>query len=272
MTSTTIPDKESNETKGVDSNMKVSCVGGDAVDSASSNIPSPSKLEQEEQEQREAVTIPDKESNETKGVDSNMKVSCVGGDAVDSASSNILSPSKLKQEEQEQQEAVTIPGQILYVHKDVDGRLIPTVLLYADLKPFLGIQRISVDAIEDHHMKRHLSSLRNLRGLHRGEESWGKVRRSSGTREISRHCAVCKSDPIWPYIFQSDGFRACGAQSCAQCGIPVCVVCGPAGDEIRGEGFSETAYLPDNRIPLPSIGKFEPQRVCTPCFLNAYSF
>ena len=84
------------------------------------------------------------------------------------------------------------------------------------------------------------------------------------------HCHVCKNPPTWLYIMRGSASASLVAHNCRACGLVVCSVCAPAGDEVPDEGINRTTTLPDRRISLPGIGLFKEQRVCKICYHQSY--
>jgi len=167
--------------------------------------------------------------------------------------------------------SLVVPGQILFVYAE-GGRLNATCGNFESLKPQLSLLRITVEAAEDHNLRRYLGALRSLRNLGEPLRAYSKPREKLQVSITDAKCSICDTDPTWPYICKtSEASKALVFQTCTLCQNICCVVCASAGDQISGEVLGQVEELPDNRIYLPSISRFDPQRVCLICFLDSYS-
>mmetsp|Transcript_29667 Transcript_29667/g.50082 ORF Transcript_29667/g.50082 Transcript_29667/m.50082 type:complete len:1391 (+) Transcript_29667:294-4466(+) len=202
---------------------------------------------------------------------------------------------------------LVVPGRIVDLHPDLQGsgRMTATVYDYSS-HPSLSSIKMTSSCLDDHKIENYLYSLRNMRlsremqgdarlkprykrrpvwepALHTSTGSAGREGRGSGAllSEIAlssgleaaacwRQCNVCSDDCTTVFTTSGISARAHSMVNCRACGRIVCLACAPAGDEIPAEGISQKQKLRDFRIPLPSLGLIEPQRVCMPCYYNSY--
>lgn len=79
-------------------------------------------------------------------------------------------------------------------------------------------------------------------------------------------CNICERKPMRFYSLQTDLDHGRLYRNCTSCGIVVCTLCSPAGeDNING------TKLKDKRISLPTIGILEQAVVCISCYLFCYN-
>lgn len=168
-------------------------------------------------------------------------------------------------------DAMVVPGRIAHFTK-------PRGVYQANLCDYrvAALTKISLlrDSIDEHRVSSHITALRNHRLASKGVQHevppvWQKSF-DENTQQWAR-CSVCQSDPTWPFITNSEATRALVYHNCRACGKIVCVMCSPAGDSVPDSGVGEYQTIADHRIPLPSFGILNPERVCTPCYLHCYN-
>lgn len=183
-------------------------------------------------------------------------------------------PSDKKHSEREILELLVVPGKIVFIAKGKDSRM--RAIMSDHREDTLKSIKLVDSCTNDHSMRayadafrdvtlgtRHLfpSTVRNLPQLQNPVLNGKFV-----------PCGVCNEDVVWPYLTKSIACRASATKNCAICGKIVCNVCAPAGEKIPGDGYGAEHTLADLQQTLPTMGLYQPQRVCLPCYFSHHEY
>jgi hypothetical protein len=172
-------------------------------------------------------------------------------------------------------ERLCVPGEIIIFGTMADGK-IKAALCNHDAKTLKRITLLDT-IVDDHDMSEYSNSMREVvydrqvaaNKMPHKESPVHMDAMSESEPGTFKPCSVCQLDVCWPYILKSVASRASATCHCQACGNVCCVVCAPAGDTIPAEAM-DVDTLSDRRTPLPSYGKFSPQRVCYPCYFKSH--
>lgn len=166
---------------------------------------------------------------------------------------------------------LVVPGVVVCMYLDSRGRPQASIGDYR-MKSLQTFSRLTASVITHHLMGQYLESLRNLRSRRRLSQMLEEPesRTSSVDEPSDSKCNLCEINPTWAFITHSDSTRGVVSYSCSVCLRVCCAICAPAGDSVPGDGPNVYETLQDCRIPLPSMFKMEPQRVCLSCYFTSY--
>jgi len=177
--------------------------------------------------------------------------------------------------EHEKLELLVVPGKVVFFARGTDTRM--RAVLSDHRAATLKSIKLLDSCCSDHHMKAYSGAFRdvvlgNMHEASRATRALPVLQNPIHKNGAFVPCGVCNEDVVWPYLTKSIACRASATKNCAVCGKIVCNVCAPAGEKIPGDGYGTEYKLSNLQKSLPTMGLYQPQRFCLPCYFSHHEY